>query len=79
MITTSIMSYMCHQTLNKKKIKKRKREVVAKKKTWYSSICPICANQNRGRSLLRVEHKPKRIEEAHSETRKLHCDLDSTR
>ena len=29
------------------------------------------------RSLLGVEQKPKRIEEAHSETRKLHRDLDS--
>jgi len=36
----------------------------------------MCKSKS-GRSLLGVEQKPKRIEEAHSETRKLHRDLDS--
>jgi hypothetical protein len=36
----------------------------------------MCKSKS-GRSLLRVEKKPKRIEKVHSETRKLHCDWAS--
>ena len=50
-----------------------KKEVVTKR-SGTKIICPICAKKNSDRSFPGVEHEPKRIEKAHSGTRKLHRD-----
>ena len=57
-----------------KQIEKKKRSH-SKKKGYWDHLSYMCKS-NSGRSLPGVEHKPKRVEEAHSGTRKLHRDLD---
>lgn len=46
------------------------------KKKWYWDHLSYMCKEKSGRPLPGVEHKPKRLEEAHSGTRKLHRDLD---
>lgn len=43
---------------------------------WYWKHLSYMCKSKSGRSLPGVEHKPKRIKETRSRTRKLHRDLD---
>jgi hypothetical protein len=46
-----------------------------KTKTWYWGHLSYMCKSKSGGSLLGVEHKPKKMEEAHSGTRKWHRDF----
>ena len=54
----------------------KKKRSLSKQKKWYWDHLSYMCKLRSGRSLPGVEHKPKRIEEAHSGTRKWHRNLD---
>jgi len=53
-----------------------KKKGSCSKKTRYWGHLPYMCKSKSGRSLLGVEHKPKRIKEAHSGTRECYRDLN---
>ena len=52
----------------------KKKEVVKKRQSM--GVFALYGKIKSGESLLGVEYKPKKMEEAHSETRKCHRDLN---
>lgn len=74
MITTSNIWWKTRNELREKK-KKKKKQSCSKMTRYWRHLSYMCKLKS-DRSLIGIEHKPKKIEKIHSRTRKYHGGLN---